>query len=84
MFEQAKAAGLTPQHVADFVRVTRITASSWFNGHAKPHSILADRIESFMEAVARATKAGTLPPPVDITARNKRKYIYEALRTKSD
>jgi hypothetical protein len=80
MFEKAKAAGLTPQHIADFVRVTRVTASTWMNGHAKPHSILADRIDEFNAALDLAVADRRLPPPADMAGRKRRKYVFNALR----
>ena len=79
MFELAKALGVTPQHIADFVKVTRITASGWVNGHTKPHTILADRIEKFNSALKSAEKSGDLPLSPDITMRKRRKCIYEVL-----
>lgn len=86
MFEKAKAAGLTPQHIADFVNVTRVTASGWFNGHQKPHTILADRIEAFNTALDAALARGALPLPAHVSkcTRVNRKHVYEALRGKSD
>lgn len=80
MFEKAKDVGLTPQHVADYVKVTRITASGWFNGHAKPHKILEDRMKSFFSALESAISCGALPPPADVGQRKKRKYIRDVLR----
>lgn len=86
MFTKAKAAGLTPQHVADFIKVTRVTASTWFNGHSKPHSILADRVAKFNKALDAALARGALPLPAHISkcTRVNRKLVYEALRGKSD
>jgi DNA-binding XRE family transcriptional regulator len=84
MFEKAKAAGLTPQHAAAFIGVTRVTASTWFNGHAKPHVILADRVAKFTNAVERAVADGKLPAPVDLAGKAKARYILDTLRAIRD
>ena len=79
MFEIAKEARLQPHDLAKLLKVSRITVSMWFNGHSKPHRLLADRVEKLIDAIAKAVDAGELPVPHDVSRRERGHYIQKSL-----
>lgn len=60
-FQVLKQAGITPGMTAKFCSVSRVTASQWHNGHAKPHHLLADRVTEYLRLVQMAVDQGRLP-----------------------
>lgn len=79
MFEIAKEARLQPHDLAKLLKVSRITVSMWFNGHSKPHRLLADRVEKLLDAIRQAVEAGELPVPHDVSRRERGHYIQKAV-----
>jgi glycerol-3-phosphate dehydrogenase len=43
-----------PSDVAKLLNVSRVTVSQWFNGHANPHPIHADRVRKLVDVLDRA------------------------------
>jgi hypothetical protein len=60
-FDVLKEAGITPGMTAKFCSVSRVTASQWHNGHAKPHHLLTDRVSEYLRLVREAVDQGKLP-----------------------
>lgn len=79
MFENAKAARLRPDDVAKLLKVSRVTVSLWFNGHTRPHRLLADRVERVLGAVQAAMDSGDFPVPHDITRRERGLFIQNTI-----
>lgn len=79
MFQDAKKAGLLPSDIAKLMRVSRVTASLWFNGHQKPHHLLMPRIEAVLAAIDQAVAKDELPVPYEITQRERGLYIRTTL-----
>ena len=79
MFETAKAARLRPDDVAKLLKVSRVTVSLWFNGHTRPHRLLADRVGKVLGAVQAAMDAGDFPVPHDITRRERGLFIQTTI-----
>lgn len=83
MFEPAKEAGISPSELSRLLQVSRVTASLWLNGHARPHHLHEHKIQRVLLAIRRATKKGKLPLSPDIH-RTERDYqlsraVLEAL-----
>lgn len=72
-------ARLTPIDIARCVGVSRVTASLWMNKHNGPHHLIRDRLERFVDAVAKAVQAGQLPVPHAITRRERTHYLKSVL-----
>lgn len=79
MFEIAKEARLKPHEIAKLLKVSRITVSMWFNGHSKPHRMIADKVERLLDSIASAMETGELPVPHDISRRERGHYIQKVL-----
>lgn len=79
MFETAKRAGLMPHDFAKMLKISRVTASLWFNGHNKPHRLLSGRVYKLLDAVERAVESGELPAPADLSREDRSKHIIRAL-----
>jgi hypothetical protein len=75
MFAGAKEARLHPGDMAKLMRVSRVTASLWFNGHSHPHHLLVVRARRVLSAIESAMKAGEFPVPYDTSRRERGLYI---------
>jgi DNA-binding XRE family transcriptional regulator len=84
MFEIAKEARLQPHDLAKLLEVSRITVSMWFNGHSKPHRLLADRVEKLLDAIRQSVDAGELPVPHDVSRRERGHYIQKTVGKRLD
>ncbi len=60
-FTVLKQAGITPGLTAKLVDVSRVTASQWCNGHAKPHRLLEKRVTNYLRLVKLAVDQKLLP-----------------------
>lgn len=69
--ELLKNAKIGVGEFAKLAGVSRVTASLWSNGHAKPHMLHSARIERLYEAITEATKAGELPLTAKLTKTDK-------------
>lgn len=68
------AAGLKPRHVSRIVGVSRVTASNWLRGIAKPHKLLEEKANALHDAAATGIENGELPvsatlPPEEVSVR---------------
>ena len=79
MFQTVRDAGLMPHEVARIIKVSRVTASMWLNGHTKPHRLLADKVAKFLDAVSSAVDAGDLPVPPDLKRKERAEYLTKTL-----
>lgn len=80
MFDTAKNdAQLLPSDLAKLLKVSRVTVSLWFNGHANPHRLLAAKVTRLLDAVDGAVKVGDLPVPVDTVRRERGLYIERVI-----
>lgn len=79
MFELAKKADVLPHDVARALGLNRITVSLWYNGHSKPHRLLADKVSSLLDAIEKAVEAGELPISGDIDRRERRNETHKVL-----
>ena len=79
LFERCKEAKLRPADISKLMKVSRVTASLWFNGHAQPHRLLAGRLQKILNAIDAALAAGTLPVPYEVSRRERGLYIKEAI-----
>ncbi len=79
MFDVAKKARLLPSDVAKLMRVSRITASQWFNNRARPHHLLLPRVTALLKAIEGAYDDGKLPVPHDIVQRERAMYLRNTL-----
>jgi hypothetical protein len=80
MFEVAKEARLTPNDIAKLLRVSRVTASLWFNKHNKPHHLIRARVERVLEAVKAGMEAGDFPIPHGTPRRERHLYVQRAIQ----
>lgn len=80
MFEKIKEAGLTPDHVAKIVGVSRVTASRWLNGHFGVHRLLNAKVQRLLDAVERGLQAGDFPLPPDVPRAMRLMEIKAVLR----
>ncbi len=79
MFELAKKANVLPHQFAKALGVGRVTVSLWFNGHSKPHKILADRVSTLVVAIEQAVEAGELPVSADLNRRERNDETHKVL-----
>lgn len=79
MFEIAKEARLRPHELAKILKVSRVTVSMWFNGHANPHRLLEERVAKVLDAIDSAMETGELPVPFDVSRRERGHYIQKVL-----
>jgi len=79
MFELAKKANVLPHDVAKALGLNRITVSLWFNGHSKPHKLLADKVASLLDAIEKAVEAGELPISADVDRRERANEVQKVL-----
>lgn len=79
MFELAKKANVLPHDVAKALGLNRITVSLWFNGHSKPHRLLADKVSSLLDAIEKAVEAGELPISADVDRRERANEVQKVL-----
>jgi hypothetical protein len=77
LFADAKAARLRPDDMAKLMKVSRVTASLWFNGHSKPHHLLESRCTKILASIKAAMKDGDFPVPHDIGRRERALYIKQ-------
>lgn len=70
-----KQAGLTPAELSQLLKVSRVTASLWLNGHARPHHLLEERVERLLDVVEEAMAARELPLSIDIPRRERRVHL---------
>jgi hypothetical protein len=75
MFAGAKAARLRPGDMAKLMRVSRVTASLWMNGHSHPHHLLIGRARRVLAAIDAAMKAADFPVPYDTSRRERGLYV---------
>jgi hypothetical protein len=79
MFEIAKEARIRPDDFSKLAKVSRVTASMWFNGHTKPHHLLQVRVNELLDAIKAAMDAGDLPVPHDVGRRERHLYVTKAV-----
>jgi hypothetical protein len=60
-FDICKQAGIGSTILARLANVSRVTASLWINGHARPHRLLASRITTLLRCIRMAVEANELP-----------------------
>lgn len=72
-------AKLGPADLAKLLKISRVTASLWLNGHSRPHQLLHDRVVDLLDAVDKATQAGDLPVPHRISRRERGLYITNTI-----
>ena len=65
-FSALKTAGLRPSDVAKLLRISRVAASLWFNGHSQPHRLIEMRVHRLDDAVRSALHSGDLPVSRDV------------------
>lgn len=78
-FAPVRAARLQPADIAKLLRVSRVTASQWLNGHTQPHHLLTDRVRELVDAVDAAVQAGLLPVPHHVHRRERGLYVQRAI-----
>lgn len=78
-FILAREARLTPNDFAKMLRVSRVTASCWFNNRCAPHHLIRHRVERLMGAVQSAMDSGDLPVPYEIPRRERHLYVSRVL-----
>lgn len=71
MFDVLNRAGVTPSIVARLLKVSRVTASLWINGHSKPHRLIERRVSRLLVAVKAAYDAKELPLSADVPIRDR-------------
>ena len=76
-----KQAGIGPGIAAKLVGVSRVTASQWYNGRVKPHTLLTARVETFMSDVQAALDQKLLPLPSYPGRKNLHAAISAALES---
>lgn len=78
-FTPIKLANLGPADMAKLLRVSRVTASLWLNGHKQPHHLHSESVSTLIDKVARALGAGLLPVPHNVTRRERGLYLQKVL-----
>lgn len=78
-FDIVRKAGLRPVDLHRLLKITRVTASLWLNGHVQPHALLRNRVNTLLDAVAKAYEAGDLPVPVNIKRADRAKYVNSCI-----
>lgn len=72
LVDTLKKAELGPSEVARLLNLSRVTVSLWMNGHNKPHSLLAHRVDTLQRAVAKALDEDLLPLESGMKRRDRR------------
>ena len=80
MFESVIAAKMKPRHLVKLLKVSRVTASNWLNGHSVPHSMLRSKVDSMLKAVDAALATGDLPAPAEFKGKEENSYVQGVLR----
>jgi hypothetical protein len=78
-FILAREARLTPNDFAKILRVSRVTASCWFNARCAPHHLIRSRVDRLMGAVQSAMDSGDFPVPYEIPRRERYLYVSRVL-----
>lgn len=79
MFETAKRAGLQPNDFAKVLKVSRVTASLWLNGHNQPHRLIRPKVDKLLDAITSAVENGDFPVPKDMSRTERAGYIHGVL-----
>jgi len=79
MFDVVLQAELRPCELSKLLGVHRITASHWLKEYAKPHPLLAGRVQSFVDVVRQCVDNGDLPLPLHVSRRERGFLIRKAL-----
>lgn len=74
------AAGVKPRHIVRVLEVSRVTASNWLNGLARPSPGLTEKATRLMRAVAQATEDGQLPVPATLPSDERNVATLAILR----
>lgn len=80
MFDVAKEARMTPNDIAKLLRVSRVTASLWFNKHNNPHHLIRNRVERLLAAIKAGMDAGDFPIPHGIPRRERHLYVQRVIQ----
>jgi hypothetical protein len=78
-FILAREARLTPNDFAKMLKVSRVTASCWFNNRCNPHHLLRHRVDRVMAAIQAAMDAGDFPVPYEIPRRERFLYVSRVI-----
>jgi DNA-binding XRE family transcriptional regulator len=78
-FAQAREARLTPNDFAKMLKVSRVTASCWFNNRSKPHRLICTRVGRVLAAVNAAMGAGDFPVPYEVPKRERYLYVSKTI-----
>lgn len=65
-FSVCIAAGVRPSDIARLLRISRVAASLWINGHSQPHRFIEKRVQRMLSAVSSALSSGDLPISRDV------------------
>lgn len=82
--EVVKQAGIGPAELSALLNVSRVTASLWLNGRARPHYLLEERVNALLEAVEGALAAQELPLSSDIPRRERKWHLRRVLSTRKE
>lgn len=68
-----------PTDMSRLLKVSRVTASLWVNGHTTPSPLVNARVREFLDAVGKAYDAGELPVPFGVSRRERGMYLTRTL-----
>jgi hypothetical protein len=78
-FVQAREARLTPNDFAKMLKVSRVTASCWFNNRSNPHHLIRTRVNRVLAAVNAAMESGDFPVPYEVPKRERYLYVSKTI-----
>lgn len=78
-FTPVHEARLGPEDLRKLCEVSRVTCSSWLNGHAQPHHLLTVRVQKVVDDIRAALDADLLPVPYHVVRRERALYIKNAI-----
>lgn len=79
MIETFAKAGLSPRHLSALLKISRVAASRWMNGHADPHPFIRPKVEKLAALVDKALAAGDLPLPDGMKKPEELHYLRSTL-----
>ena len=70
-----KETELGPTEVARLLKISRVTVSLWANGHNRPHSLIATRVQTLLDVLRQALQDDQLPLDANLSRKERRESL---------